>query len=275
MNDTLTTATETEIVLAGMFTENTGRALCDSGDAYGRNWERNQGRVAADFLNTPSGSFTEYGGASLSTFHFLNSRLEFNAELQAEFDAFAAENPDDGWLQLMEMFVAEHPDWVSLTVNTYNHESALDQTIQFVQVDTEGGDACYGDLVLLQVHGGCDVRGGYTAPKLFTTVGDNEVGLLDDSDIDIWCEGSVIVAPQTETLPTFDDTPPVTVTHQWHSDDAGYHWYGNDYAGDGTPDYSTSYGSTDPELAFDDDGHALCPCCTTPTRLVVADRYGY
>lgn len=272
MNETLTTANDTADILAGMFTENTGRALCDSGDAYGRNWEHNQGRTTADFLNAPVGTFDEHCGPTLSTFHFLNARLDYDAEAQAEFDAYAAENPDDGWLQLMESYVAEHPDWVSLTVNTYNHESALDQTIQYVQVDTEGGDACYGDLVLLQVHGGCDVRGGYTAPKVFRTVGENEVGLLDDSDIDIWCEGSTVSAPQTETLPTFDDTPPREVRHEWHSDDAGYNWYGDE--GD-TPDYSQSYGSSDPDIQFDDDGHALCPCCTTPSRLTVHDRYNY
>lgn len=269
MNATAT-ATDTATVLAGMFTENTGRHMLDSGGAYGRNWEAAQGKTVSDFLAEPSGTFDEHCGPLLSTFHFLNQRLEFAAELQAEFDQFADERPDDGWLQLMEQFVAERDDWVSITVNTYNHESALDQVIQFVQVDTEGGDACYGDVVLLQVHGGCDVRGGYTAPKLFHTCGESEVGLLDDCDIDIGCDGSTVVAPQTETLPTFDDTPPCEVRHYWFSDDAGYNWYG----GDDTPDWSQSYGSTDPDIQFDDNGKALCPCCETPTILHVHGRYG-
>lgn len=276
MTSTLTTATETETVLAGMFTENTGRHILDSGGAYGRNWEANQGKAVSDFLNAPHGTFDQYCGPTLSTFHFLNDRLDFDAELQAEFDAFAAERPDDAWLAIMEEFVADR-DWDHLTVNTYNHESALDQTIQYIQCATEGGEAIYGDVVILQIHGGCDVRGGYTAPKLFRTVGENEVGLLDDSDVDIYCEGSTVTAPQTETLPVFDDTPPREVRHQWYSDDAGYNWYGHEGYGDdtGTPDYSASYGSTDPELTYDADGIALCPCCTTPTRLVVTDRYGY
>ena len=96
---------------------------------------------------------------------------------------------------------------------------------------------------------------------------------MDDSDVDIYCAGSVVVSPQTETLPAFDDTPPVHVQHQWYSDDAGYHWYGNDYGDAETPDYSRSYGSTDPEIQFDDDGNALCPCCATPTPLHVSGRY--
>ena len=36
-------ATETQKMLARMLTENTGRNILDSGDAYGRHWEKNQG----------------------------------------------------------------------------------------------------------------------------------------------------------------------------------------------------------------------------------------
>jgi hypothetical protein len=40
--------TTTEQVLIGVLKGNTGRAICDSGDVYGKHWERNQNR---DFLN--------------------------------------------------------------------------------------------------------------------------------------------------------------------------------------------------------------------------------
>jgi hypothetical protein len=36
--------TETQTVLLEMFQENTGAHMLDSGGAYGRNWERNQGK---------------------------------------------------------------------------------------------------------------------------------------------------------------------------------------------------------------------------------------
>lgn len=269
---TTTMVSETARVLAGMFVENTGRALLDSGDYYGRNWEMNQGKSVEDFLAAPSGVFDKYSGPVLSTFHFLHERLEFDAELQGEFDAFC-EREDSWGLPAIEAWVGEHFDWSHLTVNTYNHESALDQVIRFVQIDTEGGDACYGNLVILQVHGGCDVRGGYTDPKVFRTCGENEVGLLDDTDVNIWCDGTIVHAPQVETLPVFDDTPPHRIQHAWYSDDAGYHWYGDGIDGD-TPDYSMSYGSTDPEIQFDDDGEALCPAPECTGRLSVGGRYG-
>jgi hypothetical protein len=46
--------------------------------------------------------------------------------------------------------------------NTYNGEDALAQVLQGVTYADE--DAVY---VLLQIHGGCDVRGGYTRPRVF------------------------------------------------------------------------------------------------------------
>jgi hypothetical protein len=46
--------------------------------------------------------------------------------------------------------------------NTYNWESDLSQTIQYNYLELQGD--CY---VLLQIHNGADVRGGYTKTKLF------------------------------------------------------------------------------------------------------------
>ena len=34
-----------------MITENTGSHMLDSGGAYGRNWQRNQGKTIDDFKN--------------------------------------------------------------------------------------------------------------------------------------------------------------------------------------------------------------------------------
>ena len=48
-------------------------------------------------------------------------------------------------------------------INTYNYESVLSQTIQFIMF-SDGYDNIY---VCLQIHNGCDVRAGYTLPKIF------------------------------------------------------------------------------------------------------------
>ena len=55
--------------------------------------------------------------------------------------------------------------------NTYNGDSDLSQVLQGVWLEDQDGDT----YLLLQIHGGADVRGGYTDAKLFKT--DSEWGL--------------------------------------------------------------------------------------------------
>lgn len=250
MSSTDNTAT----VLASMFTENTGRHMLDSGGAYGRNWERNQGRDTDSFLNEPEASFEVIGDAwycTRSTFHFLNDRLSYNEDLQAEFDRVSEANPDDGWMDIVGKFLTEcYPDAQHTCVNSYNHENTLDQVIQYWQVSFDG-DPTYPDFVILQVHGGCDVRGGYTAPKLFDSHG--EVGLLDDNNVYVSCEG--VEPPQYETLPGFPDAE--MVYHNWYSDDSGYHWYSDD-----------SDNEIDNEKV-NENGEPICPDCGARLHLTV------
>lgn len=186
----------TEQVVAAMLRENTGRHFLDSGGAYGRNWERNQ---TADFAAEPEASLRITGGrypsidVTLSVYHFMVNRLRFAADWQARFDAFAAERPDESWLALMDGFVDAlkdghevggiYGDGDPVTVNTYNHESLLSQTLQYVYLTVDDEQ-----LAIVQVHGGCDVRGGYTAPKLFRAVGQySEHDFLDDTRATIHC----------------------------------------------------------------------------------------
>lgn len=271
MSDTETRPTilpdETDIVLAGMFTENTGTNFLDSGGAYGRNFERNAGRDAVDFLAATDCGFTRDTGLFIDSFHFCRERLTFNADAQDEFEAWiAAEHGDDNvsFFELVDEYCTERWGAGNFGVtNTYNHESALTTVLQFWVVDTDedpSGEWVYGELCVLMVHGGCDVRGGYTAPKFFDISGE-EACMWDDTRAMIYCSGHTHTPPQVEALPGFPDTPAVEVSHQWMTDDAGYHWYGEDSYGDraGTPDYSTSYGSDDPELEFAEDGSPICP----------------
>lgn len=159
-----------------MLTENTGRHMGDSGDAYGRNWERNQFKTIEMFDAEPEETLTLWGGdieRTVSVFHFL-SQLEldevcedFNRvnDMAKDWDADAEVYGVSryAWGQLCEAL----PD---LTIvqgfNTYNGDCSLSQTLQGSWIDcgTEYGEPYY---ILLQVHGGCDVRGGYTNAKLF------------------------------------------------------------------------------------------------------------
>lgn len=179
------TGVTTEQIVAAMLRENTGRALCDSGDAYGRNWSRNQGK---DFASEPvvSGRFSAWrpksgppqleANFSISLYHWMVHCLEFDAELQRELDEFAArpENEDEGWLALSEMFADHLHELGRLEAaprvhNTYNDPDYihLTQVLQYTAIAIDGGFEDYPTHVIVNVHGGCDVRGGYTAPKVF------------------------------------------------------------------------------------------------------------
>ena len=214
----------TKDVIAAMLTENTGAHFLDSGGAYGRHWERNQGRdfeaepyatldvgIYRDSYNVPVLEFF----AIVSAYHWLTERLHYAPDWQAKFDAFAADRDDTHWLEDMEAF-AESVGADFQTVNTYNGECILNQTLQFVVINPEESDfdndaTPDGALVLLQVHGGCDVRGGYTAPKLFWCGGYGQDFSIFDYDhawLSIECEmpeamqGRQAVVPGMETPPT-------------------------------------------------------------------------
>ena len=184
--------TKTATVLKAMLVENTGVHMLDSGGAYGRSWQQNKGR---DFEAEPAATISvEEGYIDIrrSTFHFLNECLEFDETLNARFLAFNRKrDPEDRipWLPLMEEFVESigamgiYGEGDPVTANTYNHDSLVDQILQYVyfEIDEQG-------YVLLQIHGGCDARGGYTAPKAFRADVEDSPSVFSDGEATITCK---------------------------------------------------------------------------------------
>lgn len=173
-----------EHVIYNMLVENTGAHMLDSGGAYGRNHERNRQKTLEDFKKEPAVSFeVDYFykdwqnkkgkrfnvNYTISVFHYLTSSLtlddychEFNAlpckELDQtdNFDIYGLSPEQRQYLDTVEA------KQISKAWNSYNGDDALSQVLQGAYIDI--GDNHY---VALQIHGGCDVRGGYTDPKLF------------------------------------------------------------------------------------------------------------
>jgi hypothetical protein len=164
-------------LIAQMLRENTGRALCDSGDYYGRNWQKNRAKMLADFEADPEikwevSDYTPKDGEkvfeiiyTVSLFHYLKSFLELDEQCDA-YNAVPCENWDS---DIAYGVSTEGQEWLEMrgatvgtAVNVYNHENNLSQVIQYSEVEIDGDY-----YVLLQIHGGCDVRGGYTNAKLF------------------------------------------------------------------------------------------------------------
>jgi hypothetical protein len=161
----------TEAIIYEMLTENTGGDILDSGGAYGRNWQRNQNKTLEDFKKQPHEWLeSKYGIVAKSLYWHLVDHLTIDEPLTAYFDKFAELNPDDTYLELMSLWldslgVGPEDDFYSdrWEFNSYNFENWLpNQTIQgaFFKLNDE-------DYLIMQVHGGCDVRGGYTKPRVF------------------------------------------------------------------------------------------------------------
>ena len=156
-----------------MLTENTGIGMMDSGGADNRGWQRNQKKTLKDFQNEPEVFFEvsdditnskeiEY---TISLFHYLTSSdIEIN-ELCNKFNAL----PNKDWDSDIYGVSAKQAQWlenrgfeIGDSFNTYNGESSLSQILQGTYIKL-GVDT----YVLLQIHNGCDARGGYTDAKMF------------------------------------------------------------------------------------------------------------
>lgn len=164
---TQTTIKTVDQHLKEMLKENTGSHFLDSGGAYGRHWERNQGR---DFENEPR-VMVDLDVPVVNVYHYLNEVLGVD-----EFTEYVNQLIDyDGvhWAQEALVSVRDR-DLVHKATsvkNTYNEEENLSQVLQvacFSRSDEMGIPAVY---VLLQIHQGCDVRGGYTQARCFRLEG--------------------------------------------------------------------------------------------------------
>lgn len=170
--------------IAAMLTENTGTHFLDSGGSNGRAWQQNAGKVVADFQAQPSATaeiyVREWQGKlvaevlpCVNIFHLLTGGAlelddfchEFNAmpvdKWDGDYNGVSLEGTE--WLEArgFAMCKESRGGW-----NTYNWSAAHSQVMQGNELTLEGE---YGEekYLLLQIHGGADVRGGYTDARLF------------------------------------------------------------------------------------------------------------
>lgn len=316
---TTTEITMTEQVVASMLVEPTGRHFLDSGGAYGRDWERNQGTTVADWKAQPRAWISSGDFITVSVFHYLTERLEYSPEWQARFDAFAErdDQQDNPWLATVEEFYGEltgfteaeaareraatpeqryHGTWRKRepwnTYNSYNHENNLSQTIQWSELEVPELDELFDpvtrttvhlptveqiaadyphhtngfgtqQLVMLQIHGGADVRGGYTKPKAFI-LQDSDAPIGYDMDsFELYC--SYESEDTTEPLPGMPHSYPERHYMSYRSE-----WVDNQGCSGRSEDFWPE--PVDPEghgsyagdyMYYDDENgtHIACPYC--------------
>ena len=85
-------------------------------------------------------------------------------------------------------------DGEPVVVNSYNEENMLSQDIQYVYF-TWNENSRYGHrrsgeaYVVLQIHGGADIRGGYSKPHVFKIDHDDETAIFDQAKGTVYCTG--------------------------------------------------------------------------------------
>jgi hypothetical protein len=190
INSMFDSRTKTAQRLYELITENTGTHFLDSGMSNGRHWQQNQGHELDEWLARPSAILeTEYSTyATLDLFGWLNNRLELTEKAQQFQDAFEVWLKEDS--ERSAYSCADMEEWAnqfhdskdfeSKVANSYNWENLLSQTIQFIDFEFLGET-----FTLLQVHGGADVRGGYTRPQVFETK--SQYWAYDMTDVSIEC----------------------------------------------------------------------------------------
>ncbi len=178
------TYTETEKILYNMLTENTGAHILDSGGAYGRHWQQNRG--IADFNSIPSVKTHKMYGARKHVFAIVNDIATYDKAVDCKFHKFAAapENRDKLWVENMEEFAETYneDDWLKdHGANTYGFESYCgNQEMQYDFLTIDGHT-----YIVLQFHGGCDIREGYTTPHVFEC--DYDDFIIASTQISISC----------------------------------------------------------------------------------------
>jgi hypothetical protein len=165
---------EVQRLVYSMLTENTGKHFLDSGGLDGRMWQRNQNKTIHDFYNEYEERYEfdeTYNGLerTVSVFHFLTNNHEIDQicegfnKLNTKPDNWDAGESDiygvsnQAWHYLHEFGEVE----ILHTFNTYNYDSDLSQVLQGSHLEIDGEF-----YTLIQIHGGADVRGGYTDAKL-------------------------------------------------------------------------------------------------------------
>lgn len=190
--------TDADEVIRSQLVENTGRHLLDSGGVNGRNWEQNRENPPWE---QPEWEVYDGGFVTHNVYNHMKRSLDrdrLSVSLEIALYAFGRSDDErrNSWLSSMEGFADlldepvyapelsdtfDLPDEVAddvagyaaasggtdrrpFSFYTYNSEyGAISQDIQATAL----GSGPYADYWMVQVHGGADARGGFTAPRVY------------------------------------------------------------------------------------------------------------
>lgn len=158
-------------VFASACRYNSGKHFLDSGDNYGRHYEKppiaeDCNPVAVDIWKR-NGSNPDIS-ATIETAHFLAAHYEVDEDFQARFENWQADEDGD-WFSLAQTFCESNGLVSRARDNIYNGENDLSQVYiweVWTDKEDESPEWIYSEspLVVIHVHTGCDVRGGHSRP---------------------------------------------------------------------------------------------------------------
>jgi len=192
--------------VVSMLKEDTGISILDSGDYYGRHWQINQKKdflkeepyklhvTECEYCRGLSGKnghgcseevcMKPFVDITVSLFWYLMSNVEYTEkaeELEKKFYRFVRkQDPDDEWTwnECFDAFKEAYGLKVKAPLeNTYSIDGySLSQCALWAEFDIDNDS-----FVWMQIHNGCDIRGGYTRPGIFE-VPFYKDGLFYDTD---------------------------------------------------------------------------------------------
>jgi hypothetical protein len=166
-------------ILKSMFTEKVAHSMLDSGAHYGYKHDQNEG-IDFDSNDTVSFDAPREGETSkdicftIDAYNYLNGQLTFNEQAEKwnskirEIRSTCTSDEYPHWTQEVGELLKEWADdenediTIGEVYNTYNGDSNLSQVLLYSMVQYKDEYYC-----VLQIHGGCDVRGGYTDAVIF------------------------------------------------------------------------------------------------------------
>jgi hypothetical protein len=207
--------TPTELALAEMMIEPVPHHICDSGGSIGRAYQQNQAMAqrspsVISALRAQRGLVETYGPCYMPVWQFLADRLTYSPEMTRRFRAWVhlepadISNPDrrctnsvDQWPDALVERGWLDDDYVKDdTWNTCNNEHLLSQEVLSrtfgpsaewlaVMGDSVPPIGQHERYVMVSIHGGADIRGGYSDVRVFVA---NESWFYEMSDALVACD---------------------------------------------------------------------------------------
>lgn len=146
--------------------QNTGKSMCDSGDYYGRHYEQPPIPKDAPMIR----EWDKGCPATIETAVYLNEAYRVDPDWQENWKTWDEEHGEDlNWFESAQAFMEQAGYESCGRDNVYNGENDLSQTFVWEvwrSPDRDQMDWIYDEeaVIVIHVHTGCDVRGGYTSP---------------------------------------------------------------------------------------------------------------